>query len=76
MNFLKREIFQSLTFFTKCPVLHVKQGSECASESCSLLQDLKIGEHDLKKPSLPSVILGKDSTAVAFSGLFWFYKSS
>ena len=69
-------IFQSLHFFTKCPALDVWQGSEYRSESCSLLQGLKIGGHYLKKPSLPLILLKKDSTAVALSGLFWFYKSS
>ena len=68
-------IFQSITFFTKCPVLDVWQGSEYASESCSLLQGLKIGQHHLKKPSLSSILLKKDSSAVAL-GICCFYKSS
>ena len=62
--FLKVGIYQSLTFFAKCSVLDVCQGSEYASESCSLFQGLKIGEHYLKKPSLPSTLLKKDSTVI------------
>ena len=69
-------ICQSLTFFTKCSVLDVWQGSEHTSESCSLLQGFKIGEDHLKKCSLPPILLKKDSTTVALSVLFWFYKTS
>ena len=62
-----------VNFFTKCSILDVWQGSKYASESFSLLQGSKIGEHRLKKPSLPWILLKKDPAAVALSGLFWFY---
>ena len=30
----------------------------------------------LKKPSLPLILLKKDSTSVALSGLLWFYENN